>query len=188
MRNRLFLLLTLALFAFGSAPAFASTETTATFGDQNASGEYRLKATYNTATGRGTVAYASDTGILMPYENYSSPSANNTLTADESGVTITDMGGAAGPTAAGSCSKHTLPRAAPGMVFSFATGSKCTMTVDTVDTSDQILYSISGTGLDGGDSIKSTGQAGDSVTLFSTVANKWQIRSMKSVWTDNGSS
>jgi len=109
------------------------------------------------------------------------------LTATQSGAVITDMGGSAtGPTTVGSCNKYTLPRAAPGLTYTLSTGSKCTATLDTLDTSDTILYSISGTGLDAGDSIKSTGQAGDSVTVTSTVANKWTVSQMKSVWTDNG--
>ena len=182
MRKQILGLL-LALVVLWSAPAFAITETTATFGDQNSSGDYRMKAEFDGTS--GYVTFARDTGILFPYESYTTASTNNTLLAAESGKTITDFGGASGPTASGACSKHILPRAAPGLQFSFATGSKCTMTVDTVDTSDTILYSISGTGLDAGDSIKSTGQAGDSVTVFSTEANKWQIKAMKATWTDN---
>lgn len=164
------------------AQTYFST-TTGTLGSQNSSKDYAV-----TATNDGTsnvVRFASDTGITYPYVNYTSANTADTLIAGQSGVTITDMGGAVGPTAAGYCSKHTLPRAAAGLQFSFSAGSKCFMTVDTVDASDTILYSISGTGLDAGDSIKSTGQAGDSVTLFSTAANQWQIKAMKATWTDN---
>jgi hypothetical protein len=107
-----------------------------------------------------------------------------TLIAAQSGITISDTGGGS-PTTVGSCRKFTLPTAAPGLEFTFTTGSKCTMTVDTADTNDTIMYSISGTGLDAGDSIKSTAQAGDSVTLFSTAANKWFVKQMKATWTDN---
>lgn len=182
VRKLALFLIALALLA---TPAFA--ETTATFGDQNSSGEYRMKATFDGTS--GVITFASNTGIYFPYENYTTPNTANALIAAESGKTITDTGGAVGTSgnaSLGACSKHTLPRAAPGMVFSFSTGSNCTMTVDTVDTSDTILYSISGARLDAGDSIKSTGQAGDSVTLFSTVANQWQIKEMHAIWTDNG--
>lgn len=171
----------LLLLAFCS-PSFA--ETTATFGDQNSSGEYRIKATFDGTS--GVVTYAADTGIQYPYERYTSANTPNTLIAAESGKTLSDTGGASGPTASGFGSKHTLPRAAVGMEFTFTVASKSFITVDTVDASDTIEYSISGTGLDAGDSIKSAGQAGDAVTLFCTVANKWSIKDMKGVWTDNG--
>lgn len=158
-----------------------AADNVATFGNQNSSNVYRVVADTD-----GVVTFASDTGIKYPYEHYTSANTNNTLTAAESGKVITDTGAASGPTATGSCSKHILPTAAPGLVFTFTAGSKCSMTVDTADTNDTILYSISGTGLDAGDSIKSTGQAGDSVTVFSTLANKWSIIQMKGSWTDNG--
>lgn len=174
-------LLILALLLLPSL-SFAQS-VTATLGDRNSSGEYRVKADTD-----GVVTYASDTGIVLPYVNYASAGTGSsvTLTAAQSGTVITDTGGAT-PTTTGSCRKFVLPRAAPGLNFTFTTGGKCTMTIDTVDTSDQILYSISGTGLDAGDSIKSTGQAGESITLFSTVANKWSVKSNGSTaWTDNG--
>lgn len=176
--NKAFVL-TLLLVACLSLPAFAVTETTATFGDQNSSKAYRMKATFDGTS--GVITFASDTGILYPYERYTAANTNNTLLAAESGKTISDTGGAGSY-----CSKHILPTAAPGLEFTFSAASKCTMTVDTVDTNDTIEYSIAGTSLDAGDSIKSTGQAGDTVTLFSTVANKWSITAMKGTWTDNG--
>lgn len=179
--RKLFLLVALLLLV--GQPVFA--ETTATFGDMNSSNEYRMKATYDGTS--GVITFASDTGILYPYENYTSANTANTVIAAESGKVITDTGGAAGPTASGMGSKHTLPTAAPGMVYTFIVGTKSTVTVD-VQSGDTIQYSISGTGLDAGDSIKSTGQAGDAVTLFCTVANKWSIKDMKAVWTDNGTS
>lgn len=181
MARKLMLLLIAALLL---SPAVAmAVETTATFGDQNSSGEYRIKAS-NDGTS-GYVTYASDTGIFLPYERYTSSNTNNTLLAAESGKVISDTGGGPLTGGVGMCSKHILPTAAPGMEFSFVAATKCTMTVDTADTSDTIEYSISGTLLDAGDSIKSTGQSGDAVTVFSTVANKWQIKAMKGVWTDN---
>ena len=161
-----------------------AADTTATFGDANSSGEYRMKADVD-----GVITYASNTGIVYPYERYTTPNTNNTLTAAESGKVIVDTGGSTGlnMSAGSGCSKHILPRAAPGLQFTFVTGAKCRMTIDTVDTSDLIEYSISGTNLDAGDSILSTGQAGEAVTLFSTVANKWSIKNNGSVaFTDNG--
>lgn len=178
--RKLFSLIALLVLAF---PALSLAEITATIGDRNSSGEYRVKADTN-----GVVTFASDTGIVLPYINYSTAGTGSSvsLTAAQSGAVITDTGGAT-PTTTGSCRKFILPRAAAGLNYTFTTGSKCTITIDTVDTSDTILYSIAGTGLDAGDSIKSTGQAGESVTLFSTAANKWSIKSNGSIaFTDNG--
>lgn len=179
------LLVALVMLAVAS-PAFA--EITATIGDQNSSGVYRATSYFDGTS--GYIVFASDTGLKYPYENYTTINTNNTLLSAESGKVITDTGGSTDAT--GVCtagkggSKHILPTAAPGLVFTFTAGSKCVMTVDTVDTNDRIRYTISGTALDGGDSIKSTGQAGDSVTLFSTVANMWDVVQMKGTWTDNG--
>ena len=179
--KQFYLLIALLMLA---SPAFAVTETTATFGDQNSSKEYRIKSTFDGTS--GVVTYASDTGILYPYLSYTTAptTVSVTLIAAQSGITISDTGGGS-PVAQGSCRKFVLPTAAPGMEFTFSANAKCTITVDTADTNDTIMYSISGTGLDAGDSIKSTAQAGDSVTVFSTVANKWAIKQMKGVWTDN---
>lgn len=180
------LLIALVCLMAVSAPAFAVTETTGTFGDQNSSLEYRMNATYDGTS--GVVTFASDTGIKYPYERYTTANTNNTLLAAESGKVIVDTGGTTAGlsmSANSGCSKHILPTAAPGLEFTFTAGAKCFMTVDTTDTNDLIEYSISGTNLDAGDSIKSTGQAGDTVTLFSTVANKWSITAMKGTWTDN---
>ena len=169
---------------FLAGNVYAADITTATFGDQNSSKEYRMKAMIDSSTGNGTVVFASDTGIQYPFEHYTTQGAN-TLLDYESGKVITDMGGASGPTQTGSCSKHTLPVAEAGLEFTLTAGSKCTTTLDVSSTDDTILYSISGTGLDAGDSIKSTGQAGDSVTLFSTATGSWSIKSMVGIWTDN---
>ena len=180
MVRKLMLLLSLTFLLMPLVKA----ETTATFGDQNSSGEYRLKASSD-ANG-GYVTFAADTGIVYPYERYTSANTDNTLLSNESGKTIVDTGGGPLSGGVGMCSKHILPTAAPGLQFTFIAGTKCTMTVDTASTSDTIEYSISGTLLDAGDSVKSTGQSGDSITVFSTVANKWSIKDMKSTWTDNG--
>lgn len=176
-----FLLFLAMLLVSGAAMA----ERTATFGDYNSSGEPRMKADYDGTY--GYITFASDTGIKYPYERYTTANTNNTLNSAESGKTIVDTGGSSSlnQAAGEGCSKHILPTAAPGLVFTFTAGSKCFMTVDTVDTNDLIEYSVSGTNLDAGDSIKSTGQAGDSVTVFSTVANRWSVSQMKGTWTDN---
>lgn len=133
-----------------------------------------------------TLIPTTSAGQQVIYETYTSENTNNVLTIHETGKVITDTGGAAGPTAlCNGGSKHILPTASPGLTYTLTVGSRCSVTLDTVDTGDTILYSISSTGLDAGDSIKSTGQAGDSVTVVSTAAHQWSITSMKGSWTDN---
>lgn len=139
-------------------------------------------------TSTDTLIPSSTSGQQVVYESYTSANVNNTLSITESGKVLTDMGGASGPTVSGYGSKHILPKANVGLTYTITVGTKSTVTVDTVDTTDTILYSISGTGLDAGDSIKSTGQAGDSVTLTCTSAGLWSIQNMKATWTDNGTS
>lgn len=135
-------------------------------------------------TSQDTLIPTTSAGQQVIYETTTTV-AENALSHNETGKVITDYGVRYG-TISAACSKHVLPRAAVGLEFTLIAGSKCTTTLDTVDANDTILYTISGTALDAGDSIKSTGQAGDSVTVTSTRANEWSIRQMKAVWTDNG--
>lgn len=166
MRKALALLIVALLIA---TPAFAVSRT-ATFGDQNSSGTYRL-----TAENDGQLTFASDTSIKYPYSTHSTVSTN-TLDDLDTGKFIVDTGGA----------KHVLPTPEAGMVLTFSAGAQVYMTVDTATTDTTILYSVTGTSLDGGDSIKSTGQAGDSVTLCAPNTTTWAICGMKGTWTDNG--
>lgn len=173
--KKLFLIF-MVLIGFSSLASAAAT--TATMGNQNSSGVYRLSTDSD-----GTFTYASDSSIAYPYINVPSTTStvNYTLAATDSGKIIMDQG--LGSSTGGH--KFILPRAAPGLIFTIVSAAKVSTTVDTVDTSDTIDYSISGTLLDAGDSIKSTAQAGDSVTLCSAVANRWSLCAMKAVWTDN---
>lgn len=165
------LILVFAL-AVVSAPVFAAT--TATFGDQNSSKDYRMKADTD-----GVVTFAQDTGIKYPYQEHTS-GATNTLAAAESGTTIQDSVGAT----------HVLPAAAVGLQFTISAGYSggsglpVTATVDTASTSDKIVYSITGTKLAAGDKAVSGGQAGDSLTVMCTSANEWVITSKTGTWTD----
>lgn len=124
-------------------------------------------------------------GYQVPVLNVLVP-ATTTLTATQSGYVISDSGGVTSDTLTGSGSKFILPRATVGLNYTLSVGSKSTSTLDTLDTADTFLYSISGTGQQMGDSIKSTGQAGDSVTVTCTKAGQWTITQMHSVWTNNG--
>jgi hypothetical protein len=155
---------------------------TATFGDANSNAQYRVKSDTD-----GTITFASDTSISYPYSDVTSATVAQALAATDSGKIIIDEGN-------GSLSGHkfTLPRAAPGLEFTIVVGAQnispsglIYTTVDTVDTSDKIDFSISSVALSLGDSIKSTGQTGDSVTLCSAKANHWGVCSMKGSWTDN---
>ena len=136
-----------------------------------------------------TMIPTTSAGSQVVTEQYTA-AANNTLASEESGKIIVDTGGASSPGLNGSCSKHILPRAAAGLSYTFVTGSKCEMTIDTVDSSDTIFFSPQSVALDAGDSIKnSVRMAGVSVTLVSAAANRWSpvgIASSDSIWVDNG--
>jgi len=164
------------------SPAVMAQSRTATFGDQNSSNVYRM-----TADSYGVITFASDTGIKYPYESFSSSTVGtNTITASETGKTIVDMCGVTNGVAINQGgSKYTLPTAVVGMEFTLSAGGQCFVTLD-VDDMDTILYSSSSTGMHAGDSLKSTGQAGDNVTLFCPATTKWQVKSMFGTWTDNG--
>lgn len=135
-----------------------------------------------------TLVPTTSASSQVVYESYTSVNTANALLENESGKVIVDTGGAptSNCTADLPCggSTHTLPRAKVGLIYTLSAGSEATVTLDTVDSSDRILYSITGTELSAGDKIISTGQAGDSVTVVCPVAGKWAIASMKGVWTD----
>lgn len=141
-----------------------------------------------------TLIPTSSAGMRVVYEYYTdAPTTSHVLATQETGKILVDMGGKSSPGDTGVGSKHVLPRAAAGLTYTFITGVKETITIDTVDTSDQIIYSALSTAdsnlytLNYGDSIKNTGDVGDFVILMSPVANKWiVINSGTSHWSDNG--
>lgn len=132
-----------------------------------------------------TLIPTTSAGQQVITESFSSTS-NNLLLVDESGKTIVDMGGKTAPTQLGGCMKHVLPRASAGLTFTIVTGVRCVVTVDTIDTDDTILWSTGGFGLDAGDSLKTTGDAGDFITVTSPAANKWAVTNFRGVLLDNG--
>lgn len=173
------LLFALALLILTTQGAFAITSNPDT--DKLTIGQWAITST-------DTLVPTSSASRQEIVENYTTANTANALLENESGKIISDTGASTD----GSCntagwggSKHTLPRAKVGLTYTLTAGSKCYVTLDTIDTSDIIRYSVSGTLLDAGDSVKSTGQAGDSVTVVSTVAGKWDIKEMKGTWTDN---
>lgn len=166
-------------------PSASAQTVMATLGDQNSSNEYRVKVTRDTVTQTAILTYASNTGIVYPYQASHDSSATNTLTLGESGNVVIDNVGA----------KHTLANCTPGAEFTVTAGFytqgtteyPTTFTVDTSTTGERILFSTSGTMLDAGDSVKSSGQAGDSVTLRCSVdSQEWAVIDMNGTFSDNG--
>ena len=169
-----FLVLGLILLLPGSAMAVPKIE--ATLGGKDLTNNaYRVEVTRDSANDVGFLSFSQNTAVKYRYENYTS-SAANALSASESGTHIFDAKGV----------KHTLPRAAPGLIFTISSTVAQSITVDTVDTSDTIVWNSDGTALDAGDSLKSYKRAGESITVFSAVANKWVVISERGSWKDNG--
>jgi hypothetical protein len=184
MKKKLALFL---LLVFGFASVASATRVNATFGDRNSSNKYRIQGDTD-----GVVKFASDTGVVYPYQTVTTLNLARLLVTADSGAVITDFGGntpSATVAAQGYGSKFFLPPGGDattlGTKYKISVGFKGSVTLDTYDTSDIILYSITGTVLDAGDSIKSTGQAGDSVTVECTAANTWSIVDMHGIWSDN---
>lgn len=136
-----------------------------------------------TSNGVATGLYG---GYQVPVSTDTVANTNVTLTAAQSGYVVTDSGGVTSDTLTGFGSKFILPRATVGLEYTLAVGSKSFSTLDTLDTADTFMYSIAGVGFQMGDSMKSTGQAGDSVSVTCTKAGQWTIAAMHSAWTNNG--
>lgn len=133
----------------------------------------------------GTMIPKSAGSVQVPNINVLTANTPTTLTIAQSGSVIGDSGGVTSDTLTGFGSKFTLPRAAVGLNYTLTVNSKSTSTLDTLDTADTFMYSISGTGFQMGDSMKSTGQAGDSVSVACVKAGQWTITQMHSIWTNN---
>lgn len=185
MRKALSLLL---VFMLAFTVVAQATTRTATFGNQNSSNVYRL-----TADSDGVLTYAADTAIVPPYQNAATTTATanvpRQLVTADSGRTLVDWGGNTPGVAAlsGSGSKYFLPPADTaeiGQVYSIVTGVKEFVTLDTYSSSDIILYSVSGASLSAGDSVLSSGNAGDIFTVQNTAANTWAVVGKNGTWTD----
>lgn len=136
----------------------------------------------------GGTQTANQGGYQVPVVTVTAPTSAYSITSQQTGSVFADMGGVTSDTVAGAIgSKYILPRAAVGLMYTFTVGAKETITVDTLDTSDKILYSPSGTSLQMGDSIKNPGQAGDAVTLVATRANRWSITNQNGSSSTSGS-
>lgn len=143
----------------------------------------------------------------VPVSYDSIANTNVSFNSQQSGLVMVDSGGVTTDTLKGYGSKFILPGCntgvlttgttptgglltTQGMTFTLTVGSQSFSTLDTLNTSDTFMYSISGTGFQMGDSMKSTGQAGDSVTVVcsSGLANTgvWVVKDMHGAWTNNG--
>lgn len=136
---------------------------------------------YNVGTNAG--------GVAIPATTF------DVLIAQQTGNVIVDYGGysttATIDSLKGSGGHFMLPAAMPGEQYTVISASQSVITVDTMTTgfaasvgvtypnSDTIEFSPNGTGMTAGQSIKSPGNAGASVTLVSNVAGQWQIKDMQ---------
>lgn len=177
MKRILSFLMALTLLFIGNANA---TQRTATFGDQNSSGAYRLRADVDSSTSNcaanatcGWVVYAQDTGIYYPY---TTASTNQTLTAAQTGTTIVFNNGA---TTAANGTMFILPTAAVGMEFTIIADVAKWFYVDAQST-DTINFSTASAGQR--ISNVGSGLAGDNITLFCATAGSWSIKSKVGTW------
>ncbi len=163
--KRILSLVVIGLLAFNSH-VFAA-QATATMGDQNASGVYRVTTDIN-----GVLTYAQDTGIVSPY---TTATTNTTMTASQSGTTMVFTGSS-------NNTKFTLPTAAVGLQYTFI--DDATVYINIVpQTSDTINFASLSQGQYLANS--STPAKGDAVTLFCAVANKWSVKNMRNTWVGN---
>lgn len=184
MKRKLFLALVMGLILASNAHASVANLTSQLGVYNSTDNAYGLESdNQNQFTFSGT-----SSSIKYPYKVISTANTLTTLTTLDSGKTIVDTGGVTSATATAGAfgSKIILPRATPGLEYVIGVNAIVTTTVDTVDTLDSFDNSISGTAAQMGDSLKSTGQAGDTVSVFCARANRWTITAMRGAWTNNG--
>lgn len=156
------LLLGLVAALLIAAPCYAAS-TTATFGDMNSSGTYRMSANTD-----GVITFASDTGIVWPY---STATTNATLTAAQSSTTLVSSGTV-------DYVKYQLPAATVGLKYKFIAGTA--KYIEVKPSSGEIIhYSTAAAS----NKIRSAGAIADSVEVFCATAGEWEIGSMKGTWT-----
>lgn len=168
LQAALFLLVSLLLVS----PSFA--ETTATFGDQNSSGTYRMVATNSgTNAADGLITFAFDTGIKFPY---TTGSTTYTITAAQTGTTIVFNNG--GGTASNGTT-FLLPTAVVGMQYTIVADVAKWFYLD-CQTTDVINFSTATAGQRISNS--ATAVAGDSITVFCATAGQWSVKSRIGTW------
>ena len=169
------LILMLALFIPALARASSNGDyniTTATIGDKDAAGDYRIWVTND-----GIEHYAQDTGIHFPYLNPAS--TDQTLTAAQSG-TVLVINNLAGTYVNGAT--FTLPSAVPKLKYTFVIDVAKIFRLkpasgEIINFSTDIANS----------KVKNTSSAiGDSITVFCSTAGQWSVTEHFGTWaTDN---
>lgn len=111
-------------------------------------------------------------------------STYDTLSTQNSGQLIVDMGGATPLVSLhAEGGEYILPTAAPNLTYSFAVGTQNVITIDTLTNTDLIL--LNGNPI--GDGIKNTSQAtADSITVTSPVAGLWVVSDKVGTWATTG--
>jgi len=114
----------------------------------------------------------TSTGIVEGARgDYKVVATEDTLTAEESGITLIVNG----------TYDVNLPADSLGLEYTIVAASTATVSVAPAE-GDSIIYLT----LDAGDELDSAGAAGDSVTLICGASNSWYIKSMTGSWTDGG--
>lgn len=125
-------------------------------------------------------------GIAYPVINIPGPySTYDSLISQNTGNTIIDMGGViSNGGTAGSGGVYILPAASKGEDIYVIAGSKSTITVDTLATTDTILFSTS---VITGDGLKnSSATTADSLELISPANGFWIVKSVFGTWVGTG--
>ncbi len=173
MKRILLFLIALALLPISNVHA---TQRTATFGDQNASNVYRLRADMDSSTSNcaanstcGWVVFAQDTGIYWPY---TTATTTTTLVPAQSGTTLV-------VTPVQNNTRVNLPAATVGMEFAIVDSAAFSLAVYPA-TGETINFAslAASAGLVN----SSTPAKGDSLTLFCSVAGKWDVANMRNTW------
>jgi len=128
---------------------------------------HQVNAIYSKATSVGNLTYYKN--------NVESFATGDTLLATESGkVCITTLYDTDGYV------NFTLPNASIGLTYTFIAGNQSYVGIDPAS-ADKIMFLT----LSNGDTLLSSGEIGDSVTLTAFGANRWVIQSMSpGNWTD----
>lgn len=194
MKHILALVITAVLI---SANAFAAN-LVATFGDRDSNGVYRVQASddgsivYNSGTSikygaTNTISYGGSTATAFSYKQIDT---SNTVTGTytfspaDSGLFIEDFGGnALNSSAPGKLTGvgviATLPACVAGTLgnkYEMIAAVREAVTVTPSTTLDSIDYSITGTGLNAGQGVKTTSlQAGDGIGVICVAPGQWQL-------------
>lgn len=187
MKRILALVLLAVLFsanAFAQAVDNAGNRITATFGDQDTSAQKSYRVTADTT---GLVQFDNGTSIAWPFEQIDTANTGQgayTFTSLDSGLFVEDFGGNALTVSApgkltGKGVVTTLPAcvtATLGFKFEVVAAVRENVTLTPSTTADSIDYSISGTGLNAGQGLKTTStQAGDGIGVMCIAPGQWQV-------------